>query len=159
MERTLQIAQARFVIEGIIFRYAELLDAGDLEGLAALFARGAIRPAVGEPVRGADEVLSLHTRLVKFYDDDENLVPYQRGQCTPRTRHLTTNLIFEFDNAVMEASVRSLFTVYQTLGGRSEILGGGRYVDRFLRTLQGWHLDEREIIIEHSGDMSRHLHG
>ena len=157
MDRTVQLAQARFVIEEIMFRYAELLDAGDIEGLSALFARGSIKPAVGEPVKGAEEVFKLFAAAVKFYDADENPVPYQRGQCTPRTRHVTTNLIFTFDNAVMEATVRSVFTVYQTLEGRNEIIAGGRYVDRFMRTLQGWHLDERQIIIENAGDMSRHL--
>ncbi len=157
MDRTVQLAQARFVIEEIMFRYAERLDAGDLEGLAALFARGSIKPAVGEPVKGAEEVQKLYSTVVKFYDADENPVPYQRGQCTPRTRHLTTNLIFDFDNAVKAATVRSVFTVYQTLAGRNEIVAGGRYVDRFVRTLQGWHLDERQIIIENAGDMSGHL--
>ena len=159
MDRTLQLAQARFVIEEILFRYAELLDSGDLEGLAALFARGAIKPAVGAPVQGAEEVLGLYASAVKFYDAEENLVAYQRRQCTPRTRHVTTNLIFEFDNAVMEATVRSVFTVYQTLAGRNEIVAGGRYVDKFVRTLQGWHIAEREIIIDNAGDMSRHLNG
>ena len=159
MDRTVQLAQARFVIEEIIFRYAELLDAGDLEGLSALFARGSIKPAVGETAKGAEEVFRLFASVVKFYDADENLVPYERGQCTPRTRHITTNLIFDFDNAVMEANVRSVFTVYQTLAGRNEIVAGGRYVDKFVRTLQGWHLNEREIIVENAGDMSRHLNG
>ena len=157
MDRTVQLAQARLVIEEIIFRYAERLDAGDLEGLSALFARGVIKPAVGEPVKGAEEVLKLYSTVVKFYDADENPVPYQRGQCTPRTRHLTTNLIFEFDNAVMAATVRSVFTVYQTLAGRNDIIAGGRYVDRFVRTLQGWHIAERQIFIENAGDLRRHL--
>ena len=159
MDRTVQLAQARFVIEDIIFRYAELLDAGDIEGLSALFARGLIKPAVGEPVKGAEEVFSLYSTLVKFYDADENPVPYERGRCTPRTRHLTTNLIFDFDNAVMEATVRSVFTLYQTLNGRNEIVAGGRYVDKFVRTLQGWHIDEREIVIENAGNMGGHLNG
>ena len=157
MDRTVQLAQARFVIEEIMFRYAELLDSGNLEDLSALFARGSIKPAVGEPVKGAEEVFKLFAAAVKFYDAEENPVPYERGQCTPRTRHVTTNLIFEFDNAVMQATVRSVFTVYQSLAGRNEIVAGGRYVDKFARTLQGWHIDEREIIIENAGDMSRHL--
>lgn len=157
MDRSWSIAQARFAIEGIVFRYAEALDGGDLEALAELFAAGAIKPAVGEPVQGAEAVLGLYAKIVKFYDAQENPVPYQRGQCTPRTRHLTTNLIFEFDSAVTEAQVRSVFTVYQNLGGRNEIIAGGRYVDQFQRTISGWHLAERQIIIDSPGDLSRHL--
>ncbi len=158
MDRALNIAQARFAIEGIIFRYAEALDGGDLETLAELFAAGAVKPAVGKPAKGAQEVLDLYAKVVKFYDAEENPVPYQRGQCTPRTRHLTTNLIFEFDNAVTEAEVRSYFTVQQNLGGRNELIAGGRYVDQFRRTISGWHLAERQILLDSPGDLSRHLH-
>ncbi len=157
MDRSQNIAQARFAIEGIIFRYAEALDGGDLETLAELFAAGAIKPAVGEPVQGAQAVLDLYAKIVKFYDADENPAPYQRRQCTPRTRHVTTNLIFEFDNAVTQAEVRSTFTVYQNLGGRNEIIAGGRYVDQFQRTIAGWQLAERQILIDSPGDLSRHL--
>ena len=158
MDRSVAVAQARFAIEGIIFRYAEALDGGDLEALAELFAAGAIKPAVGQPARGAEAVLALYAEVVKFYDADENPVPYKRRQCTPRTRHLTGNLIFEFDNPVIEAQVRSCFTVCQSLGGRIDIIAGGRYVDQFRHTIAGWHLAERQILIDHSGDLSRHLH-
>ena len=157
MDCTQQIAQARYAIEDIIFRYAEALDGGDLETVSQLFAAGAIKPAVGEPAQGAEGVFKLYSSVVKFYDADENEVPYKRRQCTPRTRHLTTNLIFEFDNAVAEAQVRSYFTVYQNLRGRNEIIVGGRYVDQFRRTISGWQLAERQIHIENAGDLSRHL--
>lgn len=157
MDRSQSIAQARFAIEGIIFRYAEALDGGDLEALAELFAAGVIKSAVGAPVKGAQEVLDLYVKVVKFYDADENPVPYQRGQCTPRTHHVTTNLNFEFDNAVTQAEVRSYFTAYQNLGGRNEIVAGGRYLDQFQRTIAGWHIAERQILLDSPGDLSRHL--
>ena len=158
MDRSQNVAQARFAIEGIVFRYAEALDGGDLEALAELFAAGVVKSAVGEPAKGAQEVFDLYAKVVKFYDADENPVPYQRRQCTPRTRHVTTNLIFEFDNAVTQAEVRSVFTVYQNLGGRNELVAGGRYVDQFRRTMAGWHLAERQILLDGPGDLSRHLH-
>ena len=158
MDRSQNVAQARFAIEGIVFRYAEALDSGDLEALAELFAAGVVKSAVGEPAKGAQEVFDLYAKVVKFYDADENPVPYQRRQCTPRTRHVTTNLIFEFDNAVTQAEVRSVFTVYQNLGGRNELVAGGRYVDQFKRTMAGWHLAERQILLDSPGDLSRHLH-
>lgn len=158
MDRSLNVAQARFAIEGIIFRYAEALDAGDLEAMAELFAAGLVKSAVGTPAKGAQEVFDLYAKVVKFYDAEENPVPYQRLQCTPRTRHLTSNLLFEFDNAVSQAKVRSYFTVYQNLGGRNEIIAGGRYVDQFQRTISGWHIAERQILLDHPGGLSRHLH-
>lgn len=158
MDRSQNVAQARFAIEGIVFRYAEALDGGDLEALAELFAAGVVKSAVGEPAKGAQEVFDLYAKVVKFYDADENPVPYQRRQCTPRTRHVTTNLIFEFDNAVTQAEVRSVFTVYQNLGGRNELVAGGRYIDQFKYTMSGWHLAERQILLDSPGDLSRHLH-
>ena len=159
MDRTQNVAQARFAIEDIIFRYAEALDEGDLETVSQLFANGAIKPAVGEPAEGAQEVFKLYSSIVKFYDEGEHEVPYRRRECTPRTRHVTTNLIFAFDSTVTEAQVRSYFTVYQNLGGRNELIVGGRYVDKFKRTISGWHLVERQIHIENAGDLSRHLNG
>ncbi len=157
MQRTLKIAQARHVLENMIFRCAEALDAGDLESLAELFTYGCIKTAINKTVTGPEEVLQIYASVIQFYDADEQLVPYARGQCTPRTRHFTSNLIFEFDNAVQTAEVRSVFSVTQTLDGQPALLCDGRYVDTFLHTRRGWHFDERQIIIDHQGDMSRHL--
>ena len=157
MDRSLNVAQARFAIEGIVFRYAEALDGGDLEALAELFAAGVVQSSIGEPVKGAQEVFDLYAKVVKFYDTDENPVSYQRRQCTPRTHHVTTNLIFEFNNAVTQAEVRSCFTVYQNLGGRNDIIAGGRYIDQFRRTIAGWRIAERRILLDSPGDLSGHL--
>lgn len=156
MDRTTQMALARFVIEEIMFKYAEGIDLGDMESMAELFVQGAIVLPDGNEIRGYQEVFDSYAGMVMFYDDDENLVPYKRNECTPRTRHLVTNLIFEFNNRVTVADVRSYFTVYQTLGGRSEIIAGGRYIDRFERTIHGWHIATRAIHFENMGDMSRH---
>lgn len=156
MDRINQMMLARHVIEEIMFTYAEGIDLGDMETMAQLFAQGAIVLPDGNEIRGYQEVLDAYTGMVMFYDDDENLVPYQRNACTPRTRHVVTNLIFDFNNAVTVADVRSYFTVYQTLAGKNEVVAGGRYVDRFEKTIQGWHLATRSILFENMGDMSRH---
>ena len=73
------------------------------------------------------------------------------------TRHVTTNLIMEFDTEVTLAKVRSYFTVYQTINGENPIIAGGRYEDRFEKDPYGWHLIERRILIDNKGDMSHHL--
>ena len=39
-------------IKNLIFSYAELLDSGDIEGLARLFAHGTIRTGTGQEHRG-----------------------------------------------------------------------------------------------------------
>jgi 3-phenylpropionate/cinnamic acid dioxygenase small subunit len=111
----------------------------------------------GNTLTGAEEICDHYRNLIIFYDSDGNVVPYQRGECTPRTRHVITNLVFDFDNAVKAADVRSYFTAYQTIGDRNEIIAGGRYVDHFELDLQGWHIVEREIFLDNQGDMSQHL--
>ena len=63
----------------------------------------------------------------------------------------------ELDNNVELASVRSYFTVYQTIHDENVIIAGGRYHDRFERDPYGWHLIERRILIDNRGDMSHHL--
>lgn len=156
MDRTTRMAQARGVIEGIMFTYAEGIDMGDIERVAELFMQGAIVLPDGSEIRGYQEVFDSYTGMVMFYDENEKLVPYKRNQCSPRTRHVVTNLIFDFDNAVTAADVRSYFTVYQTLGGKNEIIAGGRYVDHFEKAIHGWYLVTRTIHFENMGDMSRH---
>ena len=156
MERAIQMALARTVIENIMFSYAEGIDQGDIETVAQLFMQGAIVLPDGNEIRGYQEVLDAYTGMVMFYDADEKLVPYQRNACTPRTRHVVTNVIFEFDNAVTSVDVRSYFTVYQTLDGKNEVIAGGRYVDEFVKAIQGWYLAKRTIHFDNMGDMSRH---
>lgn len=156
MDRISQIAQARQAIEEIMFTYAEGIDQGDIETMAQLFAQGAIVLPDGGEIKGYQEVFDAYTGMVMFYDENENLVPYKRNECTPRTRHVVTNLIFDFDDDVTCADVRSYFSVYQTLDGKNEVIAGGRYVDRFERTKQSWHLATRIIHFDNMGDMSRH---
>ncbi|MFP6836053.1 MAG: nuclear transport factor 2 family protein [Pseudomonadales bacterium] len=156
MDRTTQITHARLAIEEIMFTYAEGIDRGDMETMAQLFAQGAIVLPDGGEIRGYQEVLDSYTGMVMFYDDDENLVPYKRNQCSPRTRHVTTNLVFSFDDDVSRADVKSYFTVYQTMAGKNEVIAGGRYVDVFERAQDDWHLATRIIHFDNMGDMSRH---
>ena len=156
MDRTNEIVQARYAIEEIMFGYAEGIDTGDIESVGELFAQGAIVLPDGSRISGYQEVFDAYAGMVMFYDDDENIVPYQRNECSPRTRHVVTNLVFEFDSEVSGADVKSYFTVYQTLGGENHLVAGGRYVDRFERSSQGWHIATRTIHFENMGDMSRH---
>jgi 3-phenylpropionate/cinnamic acid dioxygenase small subunit len=158
MDRALKITEARTAIEDIVYRYAEAIDLGDLETVGELFAKGRVVISGGDDVTGTQDVLDLYTDLVKFYDEDENVVPYERFAVTPRTRHVTTNLIFEFNDAVTEAGVRSYFSVYQTLDRQNEIVAGGRYLDKFAKDSAGWHIVAREILIDNRGDMRRHVY-
>jgi SnoaL-like domain len=137
-------------IARLVFGYADRLDAGDLVGLAALFDRGRLRTASGDGATftGAAEVLAAFDGSVQRFEDG-----------TPSTKHVTTNLIVDADEAAGTASARSYFTVLQS---RPDLLlqpiVAGRYVDTFARDGDGrWHFTDRLIIIEHIGDVRRHL--
>src|SRR5262245_65250639 len=87
-------------IAALVYGYAERIDAGDLAGVAALFADGVYRSDRGGRYEGAAAVRAVLEKVVKLHDDG-----------TPRTKHVTTNLIVEVDGNA--ATARSYFTVLQ----------------------------------------------
>lgn len=157
MERTLNLMQARYAIEGVLYRYAEALDDGDLETLSTVLAGCTVILPDGTRLEGGPAIADHYRSIIRFYDADGNEVEYQRGLCTPRTRHVTTNVRCTFDAPLKGAEVHSYFTAYQTIDGRNEIVAGGRYHDQFQMSLRGWAMVERRVLIDHAGDMSRHL--
>lgn len=157
MERTQTIFEARFAIEDIMLRYAEGIDTGDMDIVGKVFAKGALVMPDGSNLTGAEAVSEHFSNLIIFYDADGNLVPYARGQCTPRTRHVTSNIIYEFNEAVTRADVRSYITCYQTIDGKNDIIFGGRYIDTFALDEEGWHLVSRSILGDNVTDMRHHL--
>lgn len=157
MERTISEAVGRLSIERVLFGYAEAIDTGDIESVSELFAKGVIVMPDGKTLEGSDEVFEHYAGIIRFFDADGNEVDYARGECSPRTRHVTTNVTYRFNNAVNQAEVKSYFTVYQTLDGQNVIVAGGRYVDDFHLDLTGWHVRERRIFLDNPGDITRHL--
>lgn len=157
MDRTIQIAQARFAIEEILFCYAESLDTGDLETMAGLFLKGLVRLPDGSVLEGPEAVFAHYHKMVQFYSAKGKKKPYKRLATTPMTRHVTTNVRCDIDNAVRSAKVSSYFTVYQQNKSKIELIAGGRYEDIFAKDLAGWHITRRAFHIDQQGDMSRHL--
>ena len=137
-------------IARLVFGYAERLDAGDLAGMAALFDGARVRTASGggATLTGAAEVLAAYDGSVQRFEDG-----------TPSTKHVTTNLIVDADEAAGTASARSYFTVLQSRPALPlQPIVAGRYEDAFARDADGnWHFTDRLIIIEHLGDTSHHL--
>jgi ketosteroid isomerase-like protein len=137
----------RAAIAALIHGYAERIDAGDLDGLAALFADGVYRSDRGGRYEGAAAVREVLGRLVKLHDDG-----------TPRTKHVTTNLIVDVDAAAGTATARSYFTVFQqTAAIPLQAIIAGRYEDRFVRDARGWRFAERLIRMDLVGDLTDHL--
>jgi 3-phenylpropionate/cinnamic acid dioxygenase small subunit len=134
-------------IRNLLFEYAARIDAGDLAGMAALFAHARYVSGDGPALRGAAPVERINRALVILYEDG-----------TPRTRHLTTNVRIEVDPAAGRAEARSLFTVLQQAPGRPiEPIVAGRYEDAFERAEEGWRFAARRIHVDMVGDLSRHL--
>ena len=131
-------------IAKLLFEYARRIDAGDFEGVAELFRHGRIRSAFGEVV-GYEAVLAMYESSTRRYADG-----------TPRTRHLTTNLAIRIDGD--RAHCDSTFTVMQSVDDFPlQAIICGRYEDTLLRDDSGWRFEERRMLPELLGDLSRHL--
>ena len=137
----------RAAIEALIYGYAERIDAGDLAGVAALFDGAVYRSDRGGRYEGSAAVAEVLTRLVTLHADG-----------TPRTKHVTTNVIVEIDEAAGTATARSYFTVFQqTAAVPLQAIVAGRYHDRFARAAGGWRFTERLIYMDLVGDLHDHL--
>jgi 3-phenylpropionate/cinnamic acid dioxygenase small subunit len=138
---------ARDAIAALVATYAERIDAGDLAGVAALFADATYRSAQGVSYRGQAALLEVLTRVVILHADG-----------TPRTKHVTTNLLIDTDAAAGTATARSYFTVLQATDRLPlQTIVAGRYHDRFVRDAAGWRFDDRLIFMDLIGDLSQHL--
>jgi hypothetical protein len=135
-------------IETLIMTYAERVDLGDFAGVADLFDGATYRSALGDDVMvqdGRDAVLSTFETLVRRYPDG-----------TPRTKHVTTNVMVELDGDT--ATARSYYTVMQ----QTEVLPlqpiiCGRYHDAFAKRGGAWRFTDRLIFSDLIGDLSQHL--
>jgi len=138
---------ARAAIAALVYEYAERIDAGDLGGVAALFAEASYRSAQGGTYRGRDAVLTVLRQRVILHGDG-----------TPRTKHVTTNLVVDVADGATTAAARSYFTVYQQVeGGPLQAIVAGRYHDRFIHDGSAWRFTDRLIHVDLVGDLSRHL--
>src|SRR3954447_5858880 len=89
-------------IRCLVHEYAFRLDAGDLDGVAALFEHAELGSSVRpERMRGAQEARGYY-RGVILYDDG-----------TPHTMHCITNVTVDVEPGDRAASARSYFTVLQ----------------------------------------------
>jgi len=134
-------------ITALVHAYAGRLDAGDFEGVAALFEEATWRSeSTGEVRRGREEVRAVYER-VRLYDG------------SPRTKHLITNLTIDVEPDVDRAAAECCFTVLQGIeaGEPIQIILSGRYVDRFERSAGVWRFSDRLFIVDLTGDLGRHF--
>ena len=134
-------------ITTLIYTYAERMDAGDLEGVAQLFARASMHSNQRSEIRrGSQAALETFRSSVVLYDG------------SPCTQHVTTNVILDVDTAQGTATARSYFTVLQTRPELPlQVVIAGRYHDQFARTDGVWHFTDRVIYVDLLGDLRFHL--
>ena len=135
------------VVRALVVAYAERLDAGDLDAVAALFDDAAVRsPRRGAALVGRDAVRHLYDPVILYEDG------------TPRTKHVLSNLEVAVDATAGTATSRCVFTVLQARpgAGLAPVLAG-RYEDRFARVDGRWRFVERVIVPDLIGDLSTHM--
>jgi 3-phenylpropionate/cinnamic acid dioxygenase small subunit len=131
-------------ILALVHEYATRLDAGDLDGVAALFAHAELRSTRQERVlRGTAEARTLY----------EPVILYDYG--TPRTMHQITNVTIDVDGD--DATARSSFAVLQVTGQGLHPILAGEYHDRFARVDGVWRFAARVFAPKLFGDLSGHM--
>ena len=135
-------------IANLLYRYAELMDAGRLPEVAALFDKARVRMADGKEVEGSAAMLEQWRAYVRIYPCG-----------TPRTRHVVTNPIIEVDQAAGTATCRSYYTVFQqTPELPLQAICMGRYHDSFVCVDGAWRFATRDYsMLDYLGDLSQHL--
>ena len=135
-------------IANLVYRYGELIDAGDYDGIGELLAH-AVVTAEGSDVEwsGAAEITNMYTQSTRLYDDG-----------TPRSKHVITNLLIEVDAERGTGTCRSYYTVFQQTDTLAlQPIVAGRYRDEFTRVDHVWRFTRREMIVDLTGDLSQHL--
>jgi SnoaL-like protein len=129
-------------ISNLMFRYAELFDTGRFDEFAALFEHGQwhkAAPGVAATREWIDD-------NVQLYDD------------LPRTKHVTTNVVVDVDEAAGTAAASAYVTIFQALPDFPlQPIFSGRYQDRLTRIDGHWWWTERHVIGDLYGDISRHV--
>ncbi|BBZ21181.1 nuclear transport factor 2 family protein [Mycolicibacterium gadium] len=138
-------------IENLVYTYAERLDAGDLDGVAALFAHGRICGMEDGPPEtvfvGVSRVRQMYEMATRLYEDG-----------TPKTKHFTTNVRLEVDDAAGTANGSAYYCVTQATPDLPlQIIVTGHYRDTFHRIDGAWWFDTRTMFVDQIGDTSHHL--
>jgi 3-phenylpropionate/cinnamic acid dioxygenase small subunit len=138
----------RLAITELLYRYAELIDAGDFDGVGELLARSTFAGTRSAKTAGASAISKLFAVTTRRYPETG----------TPRTRHLVLNPVVEVGDDGTTATARSTFCVVQATDTLSlQPIVVGRYFDSFNREDGGWYFTAREVDVEMIGDVSAHL--
>ena len=138
-------------ITNLIYTYAQLLDGGDLDGVARLFEHGRICGVEDGPPEtvfaGSARVRAMYEMATRIHEDG-----------TPKTKHNTTNVQLYIDEAAGTAQSTSYYCVTQATDDlQLQVIVTGHYKDTFHRVDGAWCFDSRTMFVDQVGDVSRHL--
>ena len=126
--------------------YGFTIDTGDFDGFAELFSHGEWTMEGGASAKGKDQLLAGMAN-VRVYEDG-----------TPRTRHATTNIDLQIDEAAGTAKSQCYMTVVQqTSDFPLQVIFSGHYFDDFERADGVWRFKKRLIRNQLVGDMRAHV--
>jgi hypothetical protein len=147
MSESLETTRSSYrAVETLIATYAELVDGGNFAGVGVLLADATFTGATGS-VHGRDAI----EKMLR-----DNLIVYEDG--TPRTKHVTTNVVIELDDKAGTAVARSYFTVLQALPDLAlQPIVSGRYQDRFERHDGTWRFADRRVLTDLTGNVGGHV--
>lgn len=135
-------------ITNLLYRYAELIDSGDLAGAADLFSHARLKINGSDELQDRAGVLAVWRNYIRIYPCG-----------TPRTKHVITNPIIEIDEAAGTATCRSYYTVLQATDDLPlQAVAAGRYHDTFERVDGAWRYKYRDYsLLDLKGELSGHL--
>ncbi|QYG95092.1 SnoaL-like domain-containing protein [Iamia sp. SCSIO 61187] len=135
-------------VRALLARYGERMDAGDFDGVGALFADGCLRDEHGaELARGSEAVARFYRSITRLHDG------------SPRTTHLVLGTWLADPDADGVITARSSYLVLQAVDpGALVPMITGSYVDRVAPEADGaWRFLERRFHVALTGDLNRHL--
>lgn len=136
----------REAVRALVHAYAELLDEGELDGVAHLFDHATYRTA------GRAHPLTTFEEVRRVYDD---VILYDGRPCT---KHVLSNVTIVLDPDGRRASSRCYFTVMQSRPDLAlQPVLCGRYHDAFEKVDGEWRFADRLILPDLVGDLSRHM--
>ena len=135
-------------IRSLIFAYAELIDEGDLDGVADLFRHATVVAGDSSELRGRATLRSLWSNAVRLYDG------------IPNTRHLITNVNVRLGPDRTTATSHSYVTVMQAVADLPlQAVAVSVHRDTFAKVDGAWRFVERRDRQALVGDLSHHMHG
>jgi 3-phenylpropionate/cinnamic acid dioxygenase small subunit len=137
-------------IRDLMFRYCEMIDAGDVDGLVELFAHAVLGGFEGtREWRGRDEIRAMYGGAGRR----------ERTAGTRRTKHITTNVLIEVDDESGTATARSYWVLLASEAPDTpiNISLAGSYHDRFERVEGVWRFAARRYLVDMQGADSAQL--